>query len=89
MRELRDCLRVWKGTDEEKARGKFVDGLEISVEEEKKRRWRRAGESGSKTDRENGGNAALMSTTGVKSGGGEVSGGSGFLKRLRDEIYME
>ena len=37
VQELRACVVVWKGTGEEKARGKFVDELEEMVEEERKK----------------------------------------------------
>lgn len=89
--ELRDCVGVWKGTGEEKARAKFVDGLETIVTEEKKRRVRKNGEekeNSSKTGRQDG-EATASTTIGAKSGGVEAGGGPGFLRRLRDEIYME
>lgn len=93
MGELRECVGVWKGTGEEKARGRFVDGLEGLVEEEKRRRrGRRSGdgrEGNLKADHEDGKSTATSVATAARSGGAEVSSGPGFLRRLRDEIYME
>lgn len=89
--ELRECVGVWKGTGEEKARGKFVDGLEILVEEEKRRRVGNSVDgrgNNSQTVREDR-KSAISTTVGPKSEVAEVSSGSGFLRRLRDEIYME
>ena len=79
VRELRDVCEVWKGTSEERARGKWVDTLEGVVEE-----------------REGRGKASVKPETMKRDGsafrGVETSGsvaGPGFLRRLRDEIYME
>ncbi len=33
VEELRGCVRVWRGTSEERARGKWVDELEVWVED--------------------------------------------------------
>lgn len=89
--ELRECVGVWKGTSEEKARGKFVDGLENLVEEEKRRRVGNSVDgrgNTSKTIREDG-RSIISTTVGSKSEVAEASSGPGFLRRLRDEIYME
>lgn len=78
VQELRDVCEIWKGTSEERARGKWVDGLEAVVE-----------------DRERGkasGRPMLEKREGSAVRGVETSGsgaGPGFLRRLRDEIYME
>ena len=90
VRELKDCVRVWKGTGEEKARGKFVDGLEALVEEEWKRRQGRQG-GGKGVGPPVVDNKKRAETTEV-SGGGDGGVGPGFLRnlqRLREEIYME
>lgn len=79
VQELRDMCEIWKGTGEERARGKWVDGLEAVVE-----------------DREGSGKASARPRIEKREGsavrGVETSGsgaGPGFLRRLRDEIYME
>lgn len=78
--ELRALVAVWKGTAEERARTKFVDGLARMVAE------RRNGEEGKlglerKEERRSGE---------IEVGRGPaVSAGPGFLRRLRDEIYLE
>lgn len=94
VQELRACVRVWKGTGEEKARGKFVDGLEALVEEERMKRDRRSvevrrneAESNVRRSREEGRPSGVR-PTGARSGG-EAGSGPGFLQRLREEIYME
>ena len=79
VRELRDVCEVWKGTSEERARGKWVDALE-GVVEEKVGRGKASFRPG----------AVKRDGSAVR--GVETSGsiaGPGFLRRLRDEIYME
>lgn len=79
VQELRDVCEIWKGTGEERARGKWVDGLEAIVED---------GEGRGKA----GGRPRLEKREGSAVRGVEASGsgaGPGFLRRLRDEIYME
>lgn len=79
VRELRDVCEIWKGTGEERARGKWVDGLEGVVEE---------GEGRGKV----GGRPRVEGREGSAVRGVETSGsgaGPGFLRRLREEIYME
>jgi len=71
---LREMVGVWKGTGEEKARMKVVEGLEGMVEE------RRRGA-------EVGGGARREQAEGRTGGGGR--GFLGGLQRLREEIYME
>lgn len=81
--ELRELVGVWKGTVEEKARGKFVDGLARTVAERRKEVEGKGGLVGSgraegEVER-NGKNAP-------------ADGGRGFLKnlqRLREEIYLD
>lgn len=83
--ELRDVCVIWKGTGEERARGRWVDGLEVLVEEDIRKR-----EEGR---RRAGGTAVRRETSREKTLGDADLGRSGtptgFLRRLRDEIYME
>lgn len=86
VEELREVVGVWKGTGEEKARGKWVDGLVRVVEEEERRRseavtGRRPGSSRKAVEEQQQGRPSA-----------EISRGPGFLRnlqRLREEIYME
>ena len=81
--ELRDLCTIWKGTGEEAARLKWVDSLDQMIDDEvrKTEESRKKGAVGrSKTQRD---------ASAVRSGG-ELSGtGPGFLRRLREEIYMD
>ena len=80
--ELREVCVIWKGTSEERARAKWVDGLEGLIEEDVQRRQ--------ELDRRKAGTPAPrreQSTT--KPVAETASSGPGFLRRLRDEIYME
>ncbi|MCJ1466265.1 hypothetical protein MMC07_004884 [Pseudocyphellaria aurata] len=82
--ELRECVGIWKGTGEEKARSKFVDGLEEIVEERTRRDARQ------KSDKELGGSLAGEARSEGKGATGRV--GPGLfrnLQRLREEIYMD
>ncbi len=84
VRELRECLGLWKGTGEEKARTSFVDGLDRMVEE-RTRRQVGAGEGNGV-----GGQGADENRTEGKATTSRV--GPGLLRnlqRLREEIYME
>ncbi len=62
--ELREVCGVWRGTGEERARGRWVGDLEVLVG---------LGEEGSR---------------GWEAGKQEV-GGQGFLRTLREGIYLE
>ena len=101
--ELRDVCRVWKGTGEEKARLKWVDGLEALVEEDVRKRSERERE---RDARRNPPGAAVGTTASAATAAssssssvgraaiadGERRSGTpttGFLRRLRDEIYAE
>ena len=86
VRELREVCEIWKGTGEERARGRWVEGLEGMVDEEERRRVRRMPNvQGQGQGRREG--SAVRGGVGVEP---EVrSGTPGFLRRLRDEIYME
>lgn len=80
--ELRDVCAIWKGTSEEKARAKWVDGLDGLIEEDVHRRQ--------ELNRRRGGAGPLRREQSTPKPSTEVlSSGSGFLRRLRDEIYME
>ena len=80
--ELRDVCVIWKGTSEERARAKWVDGLDGLIEEDVQRRQ--------DLDRRKGGSALPRQEQSTpKSTAEATSSGPGFLRRLRDEIYME
>ncbi len=81
--ELRDVCEIWKGTSEERARGKWVDGLEAVLEG----REGRGKASGGRPLLEKREGSAVRGVD--TSGGGSGGAGPGFLRRLRDEIYME
>ena len=78
VRELRDVCEIWKGTSEERARDKWVEGLEAVVED----RGGRGKASGRPGPEKREGSAVKVET-------GGNGAGPGFLRRLRDEIYME
>lgn len=95
---------MWKGTGEEKARGKWVDGVEGLVFEKEKERERDGGEGDGRRRRDGGkggaGGAGTMGVVGrraeerqpgrsVEEPGRTGTPGPGFLRRLRDEIYAE
>lgn len=81
--ELREICGMWKGTGEERARVRWVDGLEGMVDEEVRRREEGRRKGG-------GGRPEVRRETNAGRGQGDGSGsGPGFLRRLRDEIYME
>lgn len=82
--QLRECVGVWKGTGEEKARSKFVDGLEGIVEERARRQARH------ESEKELSGSLAGEARSDGK--GATVGVGPGLfrnLQRLREEIYMD
>lgn len=83
IEELREICEIWKGTGEEKARLKWVNGLEVMVDDEvrMKEEGKRKGTGGKKELKRE--TSAVRAQT---DGGGS---GPGFLRRLRDEIYME
>lgn len=81
--ELREICELWKGTGEEKARLRWVDGLELMVDDEiqKQEEGRRKGA---------GGRQEVRRETSAVRGQGDVGGsGPGFLRRLREEIYLD
>lgn len=99
MEELRECVGVWRGTGEERARGKWVAEVEGWVEGEVGRGKRRGGGAGAGagagagTDTGGGGERESAQRDEERAGGEELPGrtgsGAGFLRRLRDEIYLE
>ncbi|OJD12546.1 hypothetical protein AJ78_06873 [Emergomyces pasteurianus Ep9510] len=99
---LRELAGVWKGTAEEKARMRFVEGLAKMVEERRKvvqsekekklgqRANRQRGNSSAGRD-EKGGGQEGSSAPGAGSAGSS-GGAAGLLRnlqRLRDEIYLD
>lgn len=80
--ELRDICEIWKGTSEERARAKWIDGLEGLIEGDIQRRH--------EANRRRSGPAAPTREQNTPKPAPETaSSGPGFLKRLRDEIYLE
>lgn len=81
--ELREICEIWKGTGEARARLKWVEGLEALVDDEiqKKEEGRRKGVGGRQEVRRE-----TSTVRGQSDGGGS---GPGFLRRLREEIYLE
>ncbi|ORY03837.1 hypothetical protein BCR34DRAFT_573193 [Clohesyomyces aquaticus] len=80
VQALRDLALVWKGTAEEKARIKFVDGL-VKLAEEKQKAVENARQRGGRS-----GSVAKQALPTQKNGGG------GFLdnlQRIRGNIYLE
>lgn len=84
VQELRDSVAIWKGTREERARDRFVDGLEAMVEERIKKQPRPWG------GKVLGG--VMAEDKGVEGKTAAAGVGPGLLRnlqRLREEIYME
>ena len=93
---LRELVGVWKGTAEEKARGKFVEGLGKIVGERRKEEERKGVDVGRKKQGVMGrsGSGFEVQAEADHNGGGKATSsgsgsGPGFLRRLRDEIYLE
>ncbi|KAG8528279.1 uncharacterized protein KY384_007196 [Bacidia gigantensis] len=89
VEELSEVCELWKGTGEYKARVKWVEGLEalVGIGAEKE------GEQGGKRVEEKEVDRRDISVPGKgesRSGTPALGiGGGGFLKRLRDEIYLD
>jgi hypothetical protein len=88
--ELRDLASVWKGTAEEKARARQIDGLEKIVEDEQKALARRADAkkrtaSPAAVDYRYNGAAEPTRTNNQGSGYGFMNN----LRRIKDEIYLD
>lgn len=96
VQELRTCVELWKGTTEEKARGKFVEELEEMVEEarRKNREANRVKETLKISPQPKGSPLAGIDRDipALPSRHADTASGPGFLRnlqRLRDEIYLE
>lgn len=95
LESLRSLAGVWKGTAEEKARNKFIDGLTKLVED--KRRTLEAQDSSRRRSMEglpmrNASGVGMSSMDQIREErtGGDVGGGfMSNLKKLRNEIYLE
>lgn len=96
VEELRALVDVWKGTAEEKARGRFVEGLGRVVGE-RRREWE-AKSGRNSIERDGGGSSRASTDAGgrpvvdvpaERRGTPSQGGGGGFFRRLRDEIYSE
>lgn len=92
--ELRDVCVIWKGTGEERARGRWVDGLEAIVDGEIQRKEdgrRRGGTGNGQAPGIRREGSAMRSAVNVDAAADTGRSGTptGFLRRLRDEIYME
>lgn len=83
VKELRVCLGLWKGTGEEKARIRFVNGLEKMVEE------RMRSKIGAADEKVTSGQANEETKSDVKPMPSRGPGLLRNLQRLREEIYME
>ncbi|PLB53246.1 hypothetical protein P170DRAFT_434953 [Aspergillus steynii IBT 23096] len=81
---LRDLATVWKGTAEEKARARFVDGLAKMIEDR-----RRMLENQGKMDPAQSQAKAKASTHRRQESEGPGGGIFRNLQRLREEIYLE
>ena len=97
VKQLREVCGVWKGTNEEKARLKWVEGLELLVglreeekeEKEKGREMHMPRRPASTTGGEKRDASAVRGDKEGASRSGTPSTGAGFLRRLRDEIYLD
>ena len=91
---LRELAGVWKGTAEERARGRFVDGLVAVAEERAKVAAREGGKrvQGAQAKVQKEAVAAPARRDAVGKAGGGDDGGYGFLEnlqRVRDGLYLE
>ncbi|KAI9714970.1 MAG: hypothetical protein M1812_006283 [Candelaria pacifica] len=91
--ELRVLCEVWKGTGEEKSRGRFVGGLERMVEERRRAVLEGSGGKKGGKRREGSPNKGVGAVQVRREGrAGSETGGYGFidnLQRLRGNIYLE
>lgn len=81
----RNLSRLWRGTMEERARGRVVDGFEKLVDERRRMLQQNQQRRPDNDSARSGANPSRANTPGV-SGGGSFFGG---LRKLRDEIYLE
>ncbi len=84
VQELRECVGVWKGTAEEKARERWVRELEGWMEGEIAKKTSRDGNRGGTTVVREELKAPVREELPSRTGSG-----AGFLQRLREEIYLE
>ncbi|KAK2777940.1 hypothetical protein FQN53_002008 [Emmonsiellopsis sp. PD_33] len=97
VEKLRELAGVWRGTAEEKARGKFVEGLARLVEERKREEERRGSPAtgvdgnGNGNGREERGASGAAATNNATTATSTSTAGGLFrnLQRLRDEIYLD
>ncbi|MCJ1480596.1 hypothetical protein MMC06_000751 [Schaereria dolodes] len=105
VEELRDLVGVWKGTAEEKARVKFVEGLAKMVQDRRREREQQVRHEEGRVGLLGGGGTEVgkgrssgevgrtqSQSRGAAGGAGPESSGPGFLRnlqRLRDEIYLD
>ncbi|KAK2809306.1 hypothetical protein FQN50_003948 [Emmonsiellopsis sp. PD_5] len=95
VEKLRELAGVWRGTAEEKARGKFVEGLARLVEERRREEERKGspatGVDGSGSGREERGVSSAAATNNAATTTSTSTAGGLFrnLQRLRDEIYLD
>ena len=89
---------MWKGTAEERARVKFVDGLAKMIDDEETKRQQQQQESSRANARSalavsqpRAGRPSTEIERSASRAGSEGGGGIGpsFLRRLRDEIYLD
>ncbi|MCJ1275405.1 hypothetical protein MMC21_003208 [Puttea exsequens] len=86
--ELRDVCVIWKGTGEEKARERWVDGLAEMVDAEVRRAEEaKKGAIGGEARIQ--GRRDVSAIRGVADDVSRTGTPTGFLRRLREEIYME
>lgn len=88
VEELRELAEVWKGTAEEKARTRFVEGLVKMLEDRQKalesKNGRKAG-GGGEPARGVDMRYGNLDSRAVSEGGG----GYGFLQKLRNDMYLD
>ncbi|KAK2806144.1 hypothetical protein FQN51_008098 [Onygenales sp. PD_10] len=97
VEKLRELAGLWRGTAEEKARGKFVEGLARLVEERKREEERRGSPAtgvdgnGNGNGREERGASGAAATNNAATATSTSTAGGLFrnLQRLRDEIYLD
>jgi hypothetical protein len=92
IEQLRSLLEVWKGTAEEKARTRLVDGLAKPVEERRRVLEQSLGHGGRKTGGEQTRKAVDYRYGDLSASRGGTEGGYGFLQNLRNlknEMYLE
>ena len=93
--EIRNLASVWKGTAEEKARMKFVDGLAKQVQDKRREEAAQRQQFDDQASQPSKGRVDRLSSEIPRTASraaGENTGAPGFLRnlqRLRDEIYLD